>query len=69
MITHEFGRAHFVTEVSNRQIASTNRAVHSKGNHQLLVDRRRIENIQTDRDLADDIGISVAELNQGRVYQ
>ena len=59
----EFGRTYFLEEVTNRQIASTNRAIKSKGNHQLLIIRGRIEDIG----MAKELGITLKELNQNRM--
>ena len=61
----DYGRIDFVEETTDRQIASTNRHVKSKGNHELLVQRGQIE----DHNMCKGLEISVEELNQGRAQK
>ncbi|PHS09368.1 MAG: hypothetical protein COA78_11955 [Blastopirellula sp.] len=63
----EFGRTYFSEEVTSEQIAETNRAIKSKGNHKLLARRARIEKIKIDKELAEDLGITLKELHQSRL--
>lgn len=61
----EFGRVEYVTEIEAKQIRKVNRARQTKQDKRCLMVHRRIEDFET----AKDLGITVAELNQGRVYQ
>jgi len=70
MTTHntnssEFGRQYFKQEVDNKQIASTNRAINSKGNHKVFVCRAKIEDFKT----AKELGITIEDLNKNRMVQ
>lgn len=61
----EFGRVDYVTEVEASEIRATNKLQQTEHKKRCLITARKIEDHQTARDL----GISVAELNHGGIYQ
>ena len=61
----EYGRVDFVTEVEAKEIRAINKVRQTEYKKRCLLVARKIEDRQTVKDL----GITLAELNYGGVYQ
>ena len=61
----EIGRTNFLTEVEASEIKAKNKRLQTEHKKRCLMVHRKIEDFQT----AKELGITVPELNQKRIYQ